>query len=163
MTSYYRQINEDEKTRVRKLLEEYRYVVDYIVTHDCPTLLKTSVGGDLGSFNYLLAFFDDLQKNGRYKGWYFGKYHLDKMIPPMAREKHIRTFPHSFLQSLSAPPPINKSSMKESNRPRISLGSSRGRNKPVRNRCPNAPALGSGSSLDKTGMAIMSPLFAGYE
>ncbi len=63
-------------------LADHRYVVDYIITHDCPTTLKSSVGGSLSIHNQLYAFFDAMVQRVRHKGWYFGRYHIDKLVPP---------------------------------------------------------------------------------
>lgn len=83
----------EETKEADKLLEKYRYVVDYIITHDCPPSLLSCVGGDHSNYNYLLAFFDNLQKNARYKGWFFGRYHLDKTIPPFYRALYADVVP----------------------------------------------------------------------
>lgn len=72
----------EETALADQKLAEYRYVVDYIISHDCPTIIKSCVGGSEGTYNYLHTFFDNLQKNGRYKGWFFGRYHMDRLIPP---------------------------------------------------------------------------------
>lgn len=63
-------------------LEKHRNKVDYIITHEPPTAVKKCL--DVDTFEYLEvhAFFDEVIKQCRFKKWYFGKCHIDRVISP---------------------------------------------------------------------------------
>lgn len=73
-----------ELMAARTRLTEYRDVVDYIITHDCPTSLLKNVEpeGTPSHVSHLNLFFDQVGRECRFKQWYFGCYHLDKKFPP---------------------------------------------------------------------------------
>lgn len=66
----------------RAKLEKYNNNVDYIITHQIGSKVKSFI--DMGSdhVNPMTTFFDYIAKNISFKGWYFGSYHMDKVIPP---------------------------------------------------------------------------------
>jgi len=73
-----------ELTDAREKLKEYRDVVDFVISHECPAALVKNVEQEEGLLyvNYLNLFFDQIGKECRFKQWYFGCYHLDKKFPP---------------------------------------------------------------------------------
>ena len=69
----------EEETPTKDEMEEaagrlYRngLTVDYIITHECPTMIKNLLSGDLSNMNSLTSFFDDLCNRVKYKHWFFG-------------------------------------------------------------------------------------------
>ena len=76
--------NAQEMEQARERLAQYRNVVDYIITHDCPATLQKNFSKDEMSLhaNPLNLFFDEISRECRFKQWYFGCYHADKRIPP---------------------------------------------------------------------------------
>jgi len=69
----------------RQNLERCRGVVDYIVTHESTANIKSFLdmqNKTNARIHHLNAFFEDVAKNCRFKKWYFGAYHADKIIPP---------------------------------------------------------------------------------
>ncbi len=77
-------LEELEKAYLR--LEKVDFKVDYIFTHDCSSKLKgfLDLNAHDGSvhINYLNTFFEALYDRAEFKHWYFGAYHIDKVIPP---------------------------------------------------------------------------------
>ncbi len=61
-------------------LYEHSLEVDYIVTHECPTAVKSLISHDPNAFNSLTAFFDELCSMVKYKHWFFGSQHVDRHI-----------------------------------------------------------------------------------
>ena len=57
--------------------------VDYIVTHDAPHTLKTSFAAEITEKNRFDSILDELMVSGKYKKWYFGRYHTDRKITRM--------------------------------------------------------------------------------
>lgn len=73
---------EEEIAQAKTILEAHRNVVDYIITHECPSKVKSVIDMESDHINPMTAFFDHLAEKVLFKGWYFGCYHRDKMIPP---------------------------------------------------------------------------------
>lgn len=59
--------------------------VDYILTHDAPGGLNGVVDIDADKQSYIHTFFDIVCKKCEFKMWFFGKYHMDLLIPPRYR------------------------------------------------------------------------------
>ena len=85
----------EEETPTKDEMEEaagrlYRngLTVDYIITHECPTMIKNLLSGDLSNMNSLTSFFDDLCNRVKYKHWFFGSMHKDRHIS----SKHTAVF-----------------------------------------------------------------------
>lgn len=77
--------SQQELEDARQRLAEYRNVVDYIVTHDCPAKLQDNFAPEGGlpfHASHLNLFLDEVSRNCRFKNWFFGCYHTDKRIPP---------------------------------------------------------------------------------
>ncbi|MDF2567050.1 MAG: hypothetical protein K0R90_506 [Oscillospiraceae bacterium] len=80
-----------------KLTQE-DYKVDYIVTHDAPAKLKGFINIEDNDCSYINSFFDLIAQNCEFSMWYFGKYHVDKIVPPRYRAVFrdiVRTEPKS--------------------------------------------------------------------
>jgi hypothetical protein len=72
----------DEICAAMDRLEEAHMQVDYILTHDCAGKIKSFIDMDNSRLNHLNTFFDGVMAKATYKMWFFGCYHLDKLIPP---------------------------------------------------------------------------------
>lgn len=71
-----------EKEDYENLISNLRkrdYKVDYFISHSCPTDIK-SILGFTGYQSYVERFLNDLSKDLKFKKWYFGHYHMDKII-----------------------------------------------------------------------------------
>lgn len=55
--------------------------VDYIITHEPPGSLKELLGVDTRHVSEMHSFFDAIKENCRFKMWFFGKCHKNKIIP----------------------------------------------------------------------------------
>ncbi len=67
--------------------------VDYIVTHEPPGSMKELLGSDTRQVSEMHSFFDAVKENCRFKMWFFGKCHKNKLIPP----KYKALFDECFL------------------------------------------------------------------
>ncbi len=56
--------------------------VDYIVTHQTSSKLKRFLSLENRDFNILDVFFDEIRNTCKYTRWFFGNYHINKIIPP---------------------------------------------------------------------------------
>lgn len=74
--------DENELEQARNNLDASGNVVDYMITHECGTKVKRFIDMETDHINPMTAFFDSIAEDVLYKGWYFGCYHLDKIIPP---------------------------------------------------------------------------------
>ena len=76
----------DELEKAYERLKAIDFKVDYIITHDCSSKIKNflDLNAHDGSvhINYLNTFLEALYEKADFKHWYFGAYHLDKLIPP---------------------------------------------------------------------------------
>lgn len=57
--------------------------VDYIVTHQTGGKLKRFLSLENRDFNILDVFFDEIRDTCTYARWFFGSYHINKVIPPL--------------------------------------------------------------------------------
>ena len=81
----------DEMTNAAKTLDELNCKVDYIVTHEPPSLVKSAMllrKGLPEGVNKLNGFFEEIDEACDYKHWYFGAMHEDRLVTP----KHTCTF-----------------------------------------------------------------------
>ncbi len=66
-----------------KVLDEAGCVVDYIITHEPPSLVKSAMllrRGDSDNVNKLNGYFEEIGKSCDYRHWYFGSLHEDRVI-----------------------------------------------------------------------------------
>lgn len=83
---------EEELQLAKANLESQENKVDYIITHECSSKVKSFIDMKSDHINMLTAFFDHIAEEVEFKGWYFGCYHMDKIIPPHyhAMFQHIK-------------------------------------------------------------------------
>jgi predicted phosphodiesterase len=72
----------EEIAATREHLEGRGWTVDYIVTHQCSRKLKTFLALGADEVNVMDAFFDEIRERCKYSRWFFGSYHINKIIPP---------------------------------------------------------------------------------
>ena len=66
-------------------IDEYHCEVDYIITHEPPSLVKSTmlVRGDADEVNKLNGYLEQLNRACKFKHWYFGSMHEDKQVTPV--------------------------------------------------------------------------------
>ncbi len=68
-----------------KRLDEAGLKVDYIITHEPPSLVKSSMllkNGSRDRVNKLNGYFEEIGRSCDYRHWYFGSLHEDRIITP---------------------------------------------------------------------------------
>ena len=75
--------SEEDFARGRENLAACGNEVDYIVTHEISSTVRTFLDMDCHDIHNLHDYLDEIGKRVKFKGWYFGHYHLDKMISPL--------------------------------------------------------------------------------
>ena len=70
----------EELQRGLAALKEVENEVDYIITHEAPSSVDSFIDMDNTSCNPLQATFDEINRQCKFRQWYFGYYHLDKVI-----------------------------------------------------------------------------------
>ena len=68
-----------------KKLDEVDCKVDYIITHEPPSLVKSAIllrKGSSDRVNKLNGYFEEIGRSCEYNHWYFGSLHEDKVITP---------------------------------------------------------------------------------
>lgn len=83
----------EEIARARSNLALHGNVVDYIITHSPSARMHRFLDMDSPHIDQLGAFFDEITRNIRFKHWYFGKYHMDKIIPPLHHSMYQEILP----------------------------------------------------------------------
>ena len=66
-------------------LDEEKCKVDYIITHEPPSLVKSAIlfkRGSIDTVNKLNGYFEELCRSVNFKHWFFGSLHEDKQITP---------------------------------------------------------------------------------
>ena len=66
-------------------LDECGLNVDYVVTHEPPSLVKSSIllrQGKIDKVNKLNGYFEELANSCKFKHWYFGSLHEDRLVTP---------------------------------------------------------------------------------
>ncbi len=80
-----------EMTEGARLLDSMNCKVDYIVTHEPPSLVKSAMllrTGQTDTVNKLNGFFEEIDEMCEYKQWFFGSLHEDRKVTP----KHTCVF-----------------------------------------------------------------------
>lgn len=80
-----------EMTEGAKNLDEHARRVDYILTHEPPSLVKSAMllrRGSADRVNKLNGYFEEIDEMCEYKHWYFGSLHEDRLVTP----KHTCVF-----------------------------------------------------------------------
>lgn len=86
------------------VLDELNCKVDYIVTHEPPSLVKSAMllnTGDVENQNKLNGFFQTLDNECTYSHWYFGAMHEDRMITPKHTCVFNKIIPLGYKQQIS--------------------------------------------------------------
>lgn len=66
-----------------KRLDEAGLKVDYIITHEPPSLVKSAIlmrRGDANRVNKLNGYFEEIGRSCQFRHWYFGSLHEDRRI-----------------------------------------------------------------------------------
>ncbi len=74
-----------EMAEAAKKLDEAACKVDYIITHEPPSLVKSAMmlrKGSQNRVNKLNGFFEEIAAACDFKHWYFGSLHEDRVITP---------------------------------------------------------------------------------
>ena len=69
-----------------KKLDERQCRVDYIITHEPPSLVKSAMllrSGNPERINKLNGYFEEIGKNCEFSHWYFGSLHEDRVVTPL--------------------------------------------------------------------------------
>ena len=93
----------DELAEGAEQLDEAGLKVDYIVTHEPPSLVKSAMlmrRGDSDRVNKLNGYFDKISRECEFKHWYFGSLHEDRTIT----ERHTCVFKKVLLVKLNEKP-----------------------------------------------------------
>ena len=67
------------------VLKENNNQVDYIVTHEPPASMKEFLDFEVRQISHMHTFFDAVKNDCKFKMWFFGKAHINKVIPPKYR------------------------------------------------------------------------------
>ena len=66
-----------------RVLDEAGLKVDYFITHEPPSLVKSSMllrRGESDSTNKINGYFEEIGRSCRFKRWYFGSLHEDRVV-----------------------------------------------------------------------------------
>lgn len=77
-------------------LDEYGDEVDYIITHEPPSLVKSTMllrSSEPDEVNKLNGYLEQLNRACRFKHWYFGSMHEDKVVTPVHTAVFRRILP----------------------------------------------------------------------
>lgn len=72
-----------EMAQGAKRLDEAALSVDYIITHEPPALVKSAIllrRGDADRINKLNGYLEEIGRSCRFRHWYFGSLHEDRVI-----------------------------------------------------------------------------------
>lgn len=75
-----------EMAQGAKRLDEENCRIDYILTHEPPSLVKSAMllrSGNPERINKLNGYFEEIGKNCEFSHWYFGSLHEDRVITPL--------------------------------------------------------------------------------
>lgn len=81
----------NEMSEAAKLLDSRNRKVDYIITHEPPSLVKSAMtlrSGSSISVNKLNGYLEEIDEMCEYRQWYFGSMHEDRKVTP----KHTCVF-----------------------------------------------------------------------
>lgn len=76
-----------EMADAKENLLVHQNTVDYIITHEASRTMRSflDMDTDVEHFTVLNDYFNELEKEIKFKQWFFGCYHTDKKIPPRHR------------------------------------------------------------------------------
>ena len=64
------------------VMQENNNEADYIITHEPPASLKEFLSFEVRQISHMHTFFDAVKNDCKFKMWFFGKVHKNKLIPP---------------------------------------------------------------------------------
>lgn len=73
--------SDEELTEGLENLEKVSNSVDFIVTYEPPARMQEFLTGG-GEPNHINTYLNEIYDKADFKGWFFGKLHLNKLIPP---------------------------------------------------------------------------------
>ena len=76
------QPSEEEQQHGVDSLRQRRGKVDLIVTHDAPEVIRRFIRMEDTESSCIHRYLDYIAKQADFKFWYFGRYHMDRVIPP---------------------------------------------------------------------------------
>ena len=65
-----------------EVLNKNGNAADYIITHEPPASMKEFLDFEVRQISHMHTFFDAVKNDCKFKMWYFGKVHKNKLIPP---------------------------------------------------------------------------------
>lgn len=74
--------DDSEIERAKERLLSNRNKVDIIITHDAPRKLRQFLNLERGDVTKLHNLLEEISAEIDFKQWYFGRYHIDKIVPP---------------------------------------------------------------------------------
>ncbi|MEG2813182.1 MAG: hypothetical protein RSA79_01145 [Oscillospiraceae bacterium] len=63
-------------------LDSIKNSVDYIISHEAPSKIKLFINMENNEVDHLNTYLDSIRENTKFKQWYIGKYHSNKIISP---------------------------------------------------------------------------------
>lgn len=84
--------SEEDIMLANRALDLHGRAVDCIITHDCSFTLRNCLV-ETTSFDHLHTFLEEISRSVKFTMWYFGRYHLDRRIPPCYRAMHLDVVP----------------------------------------------------------------------
>lgn len=76
------QPSEQDQQHGVDILREYRGKVDLIITHDAPAQIKRFIQMEDTESSCIHHYLDYIAQQCSFERWFFGRYHMDKVIPP---------------------------------------------------------------------------------
>lgn len=73
--------NEEELTEGRENLEKADKKVDFVISYEPPAKIQEFITGR-ADMNNVNVYLNEIYEKAEYKDWFFGKLHLNKLIPP---------------------------------------------------------------------------------
>ncbi len=86
-------------------LDEAGLKVDYILTHEPPSLVKSSMllrRGTTENVNKLNGFLQEIDKSCKYNHWYFGSMHEDRLVTPKHTSLFKKIIPLGFREQIKS-------------------------------------------------------------
>lgn len=82
---YYLESVYPDKQQIDNVIDNIKKVngeIDLIVTHEAPNSIKSCLGNNQNQYNTFNNILEEIRLHSNFKKWFFGKYHIDKIIPP---------------------------------------------------------------------------------
>ena len=79
---------EPQEPQIQSLIDNLKScdgVVDAVLTHEPPLSIKSCLDEETKDYTAIHELLEELRKHATFSHWYFGKYHLDRKIPPSYR------------------------------------------------------------------------------